>query len=148
MCKVLLSVLNTCTLIPVVQRKAFRMVCKVCLEGWGNNDLRNVKDLEPHFRLDRANTISLKLLLLPSGLCLLFPSICQKSLSLYIQKDERDYIQLTTSFRFCHVLFIKFANHSLSGLNSVIQFLFPCIFVTLSKPSSFIKECRALHVGE
>jgi hypothetical protein len=104
-CKVHLSVLNTCALMPVLQRIAFRMVCKLCLEGRGNNDLWNVQDFEPHFRMDRADTNFLKLLLLSSGLCLLFPTICQKSWSLYILKRwkglyHRITVQLTTSFRF------------------------------------------------
>jgi len=77
----------------VLQRKVFKMVCKVYLEGRGNSDLRKIQDLGPRFRIDRANTIFLKLLLLPSGLCLLFPKICKSLLVSKFRKDKRDCIR-------------------------------------------------------
>jgi len=77
---------------PILQRKVFRMVCKVYLEGRGNSDLRNAQDLGPHFRIDRANTIFLKLLL-PSSLCLLFQQFAKNLLMSKFRKDERDCIR-------------------------------------------------------
>jgi hypothetical protein len=55
--------------------------------------------------MDRASTIFLKLLFLPCGLYILFPTVCQKSWSHYIQKRwkrvyQRITGQLTTSYRF------------------------------------------------
>ena len=47
------------------------MVCKVHLAGRENSDQRKLNNLGPNFRRDRVNTFSLKLHLLPSGLCLL-----------------------------------------------------------------------------
>jgi hypothetical protein len=71
----------------------FRKVCKVCLEGRGNNDWRKVKDLGPYFRRERANTFSLKLHLLSSGLCLLFLTTVAKNLEVYtFKEDESDHI--------------------------------------------------------
>jgi hypothetical protein len=66
------------------------MVCKVDLEGRGNSNWRKVQGLRPHFRMDRANTFSMKIHLPPFGLCLLFLTAVAKNLELNtFKEDER-----------------------------------------------------------
>ena len=106
------------------------MVCKVSLEGRGNSDQRKVQEFGPHFRVDKAKAFSLKLHLLPCGLCLLILKTVAKNLEISTcEEDERDCIRGLLSKgqppSYCHVLLPKFAYHAPSGLNSVIQFLFP-----------------------
>ena len=66
------------------KENSVRMVSKVCLEGRGNSDWRKVQDLRSCFRMDGANTFSLKRHHLHSGLCFLFLTTVAKYL------DERE----------------------------------------------------------
>ena len=79
--------------------------------------------------MDRAKAFSLNLHLLPCGLCLLILTTVAKNLEISTCKeDERDCIRLLSKGQprsYCHILLPKFKNHALSGLNSVIQLLFP-----------------------
>jgi hypothetical protein len=72
---------------PVLKQTVFRMVCKVHLEGRGERH-------RPRFGRERAYTFSLKLHLLPSGLCLLFLMIDAKNLDVCtFKEDERACIR-------------------------------------------------------
>ena len=129
------------------------MVCKVHLDSRGNSEWRNLNDLEPHFRRERANTLSLKLHLLPSGFMPTVPNNgCQKSLNLYIQGRWNNVYQRITVQQtnlphiLCNVLLRKLQSAlSLVRILSYNFFLHVVSFATLSKPSYFMRERRTLH---
>lgn len=132
------------------------MVCKVHLAGRGNSDQRKLQDSGPHFRRDRVNTFSLKLHLLPPGLCLLLITTAVKNLEVCtFKEDERNHIRgllsnWQTSFRFYAMYFFLSLHNILSLVRILsINLLFHGVsFVTISKPRSFIRECWDLCFGE
>ena len=64
------------------------MVCKVCLEGAGNSDLRAMS------QDGQSKHFSLKLHLLPTGLCLLLRTVVAKNIEVNtFKEDERDSIR-------------------------------------------------------
>jgi hypothetical protein len=106
--------------------------------------------------MERANTFSLKLHFPPVGLSLLFLTAVAKNLETNTFKEDESVSirgllsNRQTSFKFLVMyVFLNGAKHSLSGLNSLTQFLFRGInFATFSKSSPFIRECRGLRFGE
>jgi len=93
--------------------------------------------------------------LLPSGFMPTVPNERQKSLSLYIQVRwkslyQRITVQLTNlPHILCHVFIPKLQSAlSLVRILSYNFFFHGVSFATLSKPSSFMGECHALHFVE
>ena len=138
---------------PVLKWTVFRMVCKVCLEGRGNSDRRRV---QATFQEGQSRHLFIEA---PPPALWLLPAVpndwCQKSLCLYIQRRwksryQRITVGLTNLFSYSlpwTSSYVRIANSHWS--NSVIQLILHGVsFATLSKPSSFIRECHALCLGE